>query len=158
MEFNVSLEALNNVSEIEIVYKKKSHCKMSDRPLIRSSFEAFQVFIHYWDENRIGLLEEFKVLFVNKGLRALQILNVSQGGLTGTVADPRIILGAALKIGAYGMFLAHNHPSCNLVPSQADRDITQKIKTAASYLDIRIFDHLIVSDEGFFSFADDGLL
>lgn len=158
MEINVSLEVLNNISEIEVVYKRKPNCKMSERPVIVSSKDAYQIFNHYWNQDRIGLLEEFKVLFVNRAMRALQLFNVSQGGLTGTVADLRIILAAALKLGAYGMFLAHNHPSCNLAPSTADREVTLKLKEAAKYHDIKVLDHLILSAEGYFSFTDDGLL
>jgi DNA repair protein RadC len=83
---------------------------------------------------------------------------VSEGGMTGTVADPRIILKKALENDATALILCHNHPSGNLKPSNADETLTQKIKQAAAFFDIRIMDHIIVSNEGFFSFADEGLL
>ena len=83
---------------------------------------------------------------------------MSKGGITGTVADPRIILKQALDEGATSLVLSHNHPSGNLSPSSADQELTQKIKQAASYFDIKILDHIIVSDEGHYSFADEGLL
>jgi DNA repair protein RadC len=158
MESNLSLEQLNNVSEIDIVYLKKVNCKLSERPLIQSSVDAYAVFFHYWSKDRIDLLEEFKVLFLNRANRVLQIFTVSRGGVTGTVADPRIILAAALKAGAAAIFLAHNHPSGNLRPSQEDELLTKKIKTAAGYHDIRVLDHLIITSESYFSLADDGLL
>lgn len=158
MEINLSLEELNNVSEIEIVYRKKVNCKMSERPLIQSSKDAYRILNHYWNEDRINLIEEFKVLFLNRANRVLQIFTVSLGGVTGTVVDPRIILAAALRIGACTMFLAHNHPSGSLKPSRADEELTKKIKEAAKYHDIKVIDHIILSDETYFSFADDGLL
>jgi DNA repair protein RadC len=83
---------------------------------------------------------------------------ISQGGITGTVADPRIILKKALEEDAVSIILSHNHPSGSLKPSRADEAITAKIKEAASLLDIRVIDHIIVSDEGYYSFADEGLL
>ena len=98
MEKKLSLEELNNVSEIDIVYKKKVNCKVSERPLIKSSSDVYEILLHYWDQDKIDLLEEFKVLFLNRSNRVLQIYNVSSGGITGTVADPRLILLRHLKL------------------------------------------------------------
>ena len=158
MEKKLSLEELNNVSEIDIVYKKKVNCKVSERPLIKSSSDVYEILLHYWDLDKIDLLEEFKVLFLNRSNRVLQIYNVSSGGITGTVADPRLILAAALKVAACSMMLAHNHPSTSLKPSKADEELTSKIKYAAQFHDIKVLDHLIVSSGGYFSFADEGVL
>lgn len=158
MEIKLSLEVLNNVSEIDIVYKKKATCKVSERPLISSSSDAYTVCLHYWNLDKLDLLEEFKVLFLNRANRVLQILPVSQGGITGTVADPRLILAGALKVAACSIILAHNHPSGNLKPSRADEELTSKIKEAARYFDIKVLDHVIITDDGYFSFADEGLL
>lgn len=83
---------------------------------------------------------------------------MSEGGITGTVADPRIILKKALEQDAVSLVLCHNHPSGSLKPSKADEDLTRKIKQAALFFDIKILDHLIVSDAGYYSFADEGLL
>jgi DNA repair protein RadC len=102
--------------------------------------------------------EVFAVLFLNKANKINHFEIISRGGLTGTVADPRIILRIALEQEATSIILCHNHPSGNLRPSKADEELTQKIKTAARYLDILMMDHLIVSEEGYYSFADDGLL
>lgn len=102
--------------------------------------------------------EVFAVLYLNKANKINHFEIISRGGLTGTVADPRIILKIALEQEATSIILCHNHPSGNLRPSKADEELTQKIKTAARYLDILTMDHLIVSEEGYYSFADEGLL
>jgi DNA repair protein RadC len=102
--------------------------------------------------------EVFAVLFLNKANKINHFEIISRGGLTGTVADPRVIFKIALEQEATSLVLCHNHSSGNLRPSKADEELTQKIKTAARYLDIQVMDHLIVSEEGYFSFADGGLL
>ena len=96
MEKKLTLDQLNNVSEIDVVYKRKATVKVSDRPLIQSSYDAYQVFLHYWNDGKIELVEEFKVLFLNRSNRVLQLFSVSSGGITGTVADPRL-LGCCFK-------------------------------------------------------------
>lgn len=102
--------------------------------------------------------EVFAVLFLNTAMKVKGYEIISQGGITGTIADPRIILKKALDTGATSLILCHNHPSGNLRPSRQDEALTQKLKTAASYFDIRVADHIIVSDEGYYSFADEGLI
>ena len=100
--------------------------------------------------------EVFAVLFLNRANKINHFEIISEGGISGTVADPRIILKKALEEDAVSIVLCHNHPSGNLKPSRADEILTTKIKEAAKYFDITILDHLIVSDEGYYSFADDG--
>ncbi|TCZ75030.1 RadC family protein [Flaviaesturariibacter aridisoli] len=102
--------------------------------------------------------EVFAVLYLNRANRVNRFEIVSEGGITGTVADPRIILRRALEEDAVGLILCHNHPSGNLRPSRADEELTVKIREAARFFDIRLLDHLIVSTDGYFSFADEGLL
>ncbi|MBS1755327.1 MAG: DNA repair protein RadC [Ferruginibacter sp.] len=102
--------------------------------------------------------EVFAVLFLNQANKINHFEIVSKGGITGTVADPRIILKKALDNNATSLVLCHNHPSGNLRPSKADEELTKKIAEAARYLDIKVIDHIIVSEEGFYSFADDGLI
>lgn len=102
--------------------------------------------------------EVFAVVFLNRANKIISFQIISTGGLTGTVADPRVILKKAIEAEACSIVLSHNHPSGSLKPSRADEDLTQKIKMAAAYLDIKVVDHIIVSDEGYFSFADEGLL
>ncbi|MEO6000007.1 MAG: DNA repair protein RadC [Chitinophagaceae bacterium] len=102
--------------------------------------------------------EVFAVIFLNRANKINHFEIVSEGGISGTVADPRIILKKALEENAVSLILCHNHPSGNLRPSRADEELTAKIKEAARFLDIRVIDHVIVSDEGYFSFADEGIL
>jgi DNA repair protein RadC len=144
------------ISEVELVYR--SRVKASDRPRIRESKDAFAILMMHWDMNKIELIEEFKVLFLNQANRVLGIYQLSRGGITGTVADPRLIFGAAIKACATSIILSHSHPSGNLKPSRADEELTNKIKQAGCFLDIRTADHIIVATTGYFSFADEGLL
>jgi DNA repair protein RadC len=102
--------------------------------------------------------EVFAVIYLNRANKIQHFEIVSEGGITGTVADPRIILRKALEEDAVSIILCHNHPSGNLKPSRADEQLTTKIKEASRFLDITVLDHIIVSDAGYFSFADEGLL
>jgi len=102
--------------------------------------------------------EVFAVVFLNKANRINNFEIVSTGGITGTVADPRVILKKALEVDATSIVLCHNHPSGSLKPSKADEDLTFKIKEAAKFFDIKVLDHLIVSDAGYYSFADEGMI
>jgi len=102
--------------------------------------------------------EVFAVLFLNRSNKINHFQIISEGGITGTVADPRIILKKALEEDAVSLILCHNHPSGSLKPSKADENLTLKIKEAAKYFDIKVLDHLIVGDDGYYSFADEGIL
>jgi DNA repair protein RadC len=102
--------------------------------------------------------EVFAVLFLNRANKINHFQIISEGGITGTVADPRIILKKALEEDAVSIILCHNHPSGSLKPSGADQELTKKIKEAARFFDIKVLDHLIVSDAGYYSFADEGIL
>ena len=102
--------------------------------------------------------EEFWVLLLNRNNLVIDKMLVSQGGLSGTVIDVRIILKLALDKLACSIILCHNHPSGNLVPSEADKEITKKIKEAGKHMDIPVLDHLIIANDSYFSFADEGLI
>ena len=102
--------------------------------------------------------EEFWVLLLNRNNLAIDKFMVSQGGLTGTVIDVRLILKTALEKLACSIILCHNHPSGNLMPSDADKEITRKIKEAGKHMDIPVLDHLIIANDAYFSFADEGLI
>ena len=102
--------------------------------------------------------EEFWVLLLNRNNLVIDKMLVSQGGLSGTVIDVRIILKMALDKLACSIILCHNHPSGNLIPSEADKDITKKIKEAGKHMDIPVLDHLIIANDSYFSFADEGLI
>lgn len=144
------------VAEVELVYKTK--VKASERPKITSSKDIYNILRQVWDENKIDMLEEFKVIFLNRANRVTGVYDASSGGITGTVADPRLILAAAIKSLSVSIVLSHNHPSGNLKPSRADEELTLKIKEAAGYHDIKVLDHIIITSEAYYSFADEGLI
>ncbi len=152
----IKLELLNQIAEVELIYRSK--VKASDRPKITRSNDAYELFMKYWDENKLEFVEQFKVMLLNKANRVLGICELSTGGISGTVADPKLIFMAALKSNASFIVIAHNHPSGNLKPSRQDEELTGKIKEGGKFLDLPLLDHLIITDEGFFSFADEGLL
>ena len=102
--------------------------------------------------------EVFAVVFLNQANKVNHFEIISEGGITGTVADPRVILKKALEQDAVSIILSHNHPSGSLKPSRADEALTLKIKEAAKYFDIRVIDHIIVSEDGYYSFSDEGIL
>ena len=102
--------------------------------------------------------EIFVALFLNQGNRILHTEILSEGGITGTVVDVRLLIKKALQHNTTSIILCHNHPSGNLKPSKADKDLTSKIADAAKLLDIVVNDHIIVSNEGYFSFCDEGIL
>jgi len=144
------------VAEIQLTYK--SNVKPSLRPKISGSREAFSILKESWDENKIEFVEQFKVMLTNRANKVLGIVEVSTGGITGTVADPKVIFAAAVKAAACGIIVAHNHPSGNLTASQADIDLTKRLRDGGRLLEIQLLDHLIMTSEGYFSFADEGIL
>ena len=126
-----------------------------EKPVVRDSRQvAGYLRVMLQDQNR----EVFAVIFLNQANRVNHFEIVSQGGITGTVADPRLILRKALESHAVNMILCHNHPSGNLKPSKADEELTYKIREAARFFDIKVIDHIIVSNDGYFSFADEGMM
>ena len=102
--------------------------------------------------------EEFWILYLNNSNKVIQKNQLSKGGITGTLVDVRLVLKSALEVGATALILCHNHPSGTLKPSQADKDVTHKLKTAAQSLDIKVLDHLIITENTYFSFADESIL
>lgn len=156
MESVLELTTFGTVAEVELIYKSK--VKASERPQIKKSSDAYQILLQHWDENKIEFIEQFKVILLNRNNKVLGLYETSTGGVVGTVVDAKLIFTAALKANACGIILSHNHPSGNLKPSKADIDLTQKLKAAGKYLDIDILDHIIVTTEGHYSFADEGVL
>lgn len=126
-----------------------------EKPKITSSKDVFHLM-----QPIIGDLEheEFWVLFMNNSNKVLAKTQVSKGGLTATIVDVRLLFKRALELASVGMIVCHNHPSGKLLPSIADKQITQKIKKAGVTLDIKLLDHLIITQKAYFSFADEGLL
>jgi DNA repair protein RadC len=155
MEKKTTKQNWNKVEEIGLVYK--TTIKASERPVIKSSQDVYKLLLDNWDKDTIELFEEGKIILLNQANRVLGLYSLSKGGITGTVMDPKLIFTAALKRGACHIILSHNHPSGNLKPSKADEDLTAKIRAAGKLLDITVLDHVIISSEGYFSLADEGL-
>jgi DNA repair protein RadC len=145
----------SHIAEIELVYK--TNVKVSDRPVIKKSSDSYEIAKLCWNENLIELIEHFKVLLLNCANQVLGIYHLSTGSTTATLVDIRLLFATAIKANAVSIILLHNHPSGNLLPSDADRNMTCKVVEAAKLLDVRVLDHLIITAEGYFSFADEGL-
>ena len=153
------MEAIQpEVAEITVAYINKQ--KASERLLISTSADAHSILLKAFNPDTIEIQEQFIVMYLNRANQVLGTYRCSTGGVTGTVADPRLILATALKVIAVSIILCHNHPSGTLRPSRQDEELTTKIKEGARFMDIKVLDHIIVSPcgERYFSFADEGLL
>ncbi|WP_233603240.1 JAB domain-containing protein [Pedobacter sp. KBW06] len=147
---------LYNVSQIELTYKPK--VKASERPVIKCMEDVYGIFMQCWDKGKIELIEEFKMIVLDKGSAVLGVINISSGGMDSVIVDHRIVVTAAILAKASGVILAHNHPSSRLFPSERDIALTKTIKKAAASLNVAVVDHLIVTESGYYSFANKGLL
>ncbi|WP_298511073.1 JAB domain-containing protein [uncultured Kordia sp.] len=145
-----------NISQITLQYQRK--VKANERPKISSALRAYQLFRANWDDMTINLFEEFKILLLDRNNQCMGIVPIAKGGVSGVTVDPKLIFASALKARACGIILGHNHPSGGLKASSADKAITRKIVQGAHYLDISILDHLIVTDDEYYSMADDNLV
>lgn len=135
--------------------RRRSDATLLKKIVVKSSTEVAAYLIQHLKDLPY---EVFAVVFLNRGNKIIHFEIISKGGITGTVADPRIILKLALNHGATSIILSHNHPSGNLQPSHADIELTKKIKQAAEIMDIKLLDHIIVSEEGYYSFMDEAVL
>ncbi len=143
-----------NITEIEVSYKTLN----TNKPVVKSSQDAYNYLKESWDMNTIELQEVFKILLLNRANQILGVYEVSKGGTAGTLVDAKLIFAVALKSGASSIILSHNHPSGNKRASQADISLTKKLKSAALFLDLEILDHIILTGEGYSSMADEGAL
>lgn len=147
----------SQVNEIKVSYKERIPSPFWQK--ISSSKDAAEMVFEHWDKQTIQVHESFKIILLNNSNKVKGIYLVSKGGITGTLVDLRILFAVVLKSLSVAIILTHNHPSGTLKASEADRNITQKIKKAAELLDIKLLDHLIIVPDGnYFSFADNGLL
>jgi len=144
----------NIISEIELSYKPT--ISKQKRIKITNSQDAFRAILSNWNKNTIELHEEFKVLLLNRANEILGVHTVSKRGITATVVDIRILFAVALKSASTSILLAHNHPSGNLKPSEADKKLYEKVKKVSEYLDIQLLDNMIITKDNFYSFADIG--
>jgi DNA repair protein RadC len=147
-------KAIAVLTALELGKRRKIE-KVIERKKIQSSKDVFEIF-----GSLLGDLpyEEFWILMLNRSNSIIDKIKISQGGISGTVTDVRIILKQALENMSSGVILVHNHPSGNLKPSESDASITQKLKDAGKLMDISVLDHVIISDSGYYSFADAGKL
>ncbi|MGB4400175.1 MAG: JAB domain-containing protein [Daejeonella sp.] len=145
-----------NVAEIQLTYKSK--VKASERPQINQSEDVHRLLLENWNFEIIEFIEEFKIMLLNRANRVLGIVEISKGSMSGTLADPKVIFAAAIKSAASQIILCHNHPSGNLKPSQADINLTRKLKTGGEILDIAVLDHIILSKDGYLSLAEEGII
>ncbi|MCC6834844.1 MAG: DNA repair protein RadC [Cytophagales bacterium] len=147
-------KAITIVAALELGRRRKAQ-DIDEKPKINSSKDAFDLI----QGDLMDLPhEEFWVLLLNRSHQVVKKKRVSEGGVSGTVADPKIIYKLALEALASGVIVAHNHPSGNLKPSQSDIDLTRKLKEAGRFLEVQLLDHLIIANRNYFSFADDGLI
>ena len=145
-------KAITLIAALELG-KRRRLSEVLDRFKISSSLDVFDLMKPLLEDLAV---EQFWTLYLNNSNKVLSKQKISEGGMTGTVVDIRLILKRALELNATAMVLSHNHPSGTLLPSQADVMITEKIKNAAQYMDIKLLDHLIITDQSYFSFADQG--
>tara|TARA_R110002124_G_scaffold287024_1_gene469947 strand:- start:2954 stop:3391 length:438 start_codon:yes stop_codon:yes gene_type:complete len=142
------------ISEISVSYSNRA----TDKIKVHSSKESYEALLKSWNIDTIELQEEFKVLLLNRSNTVLGIYAMSKGGVSGTVVDAKLVFSVALKCNASSIIIAHNHPSENLKPSESDLRLTKKLKKAGEHLEIAVLDHLIITKNDYYSFADNGLM
>lgn len=142
------------LSEIEVSYRPNKMSMIS----LHNSESVFRMVLDCWSLDTIELQEEMKVVLLNRSNQVLGIYELSKGGIAGTMVDIKLLLGVALKCVASNIIMVHNHPSGNLIPSKADISITDKVKLAARQIDMSLLDHLIITKDGYYSFADNNKL
>lgn len=148
---------MEQVSELTISYKPK--VKAADRYTIRYSQDAYKLLMEQaFNDDTLEYKEYFKLILLNKGNKVLGVTTISEGGIDGTVVDVRLIMQTALLAHSSAIILAHNHPAGGLTPSSYDDEVTKKVKEAAKMMDIKLYDHLIVTRQNYYSYADEGKL
>jgi DNA repair protein RadC len=147
---------LSVITEVDLIYRNKQ--KVSERPKIKSSLEAYDILRKTWDENKIELLEQFKIVLLDRNGSCIGLATVASGGMSSCAVDLKIAFATALKARATSIILAHNHPSGNLQQSAADEKLTTQFENAGKILDLPVLDHLIITKDGYTSLADIGLM
>ncbi|MCD2260490.1 RadC family protein [Psychroserpens luteolus] len=147
-------KAISIIAALELARRRRGTVAI-EKKKINSSASVFELM-----QPIVGELphEEFWIIYLNNSNKIIQKQQLSKGGITGTLVDVRLVLKTALEVGAVALLLVHNHPSGSLKPSEADKKLTQKLKNAAQSLDIKVLDHLIITEKAYFSFADETLL
>lgn len=156
------MEALNQVNNLrqveEITLGYNPKVKSSERPRVECSRQVFEVLYGFWDKDTLELAEHFQVMLLSRANRVLGICTISKGGTAGTVVDSKLVFATALKGCAQSIIISHNHPSGNLMPSEQDKRLTRRLVEIGRALDLPVLDHVIVTVDGYYSFADEGEL
>ncbi len=148
---------LSNLGELSVGYKY--HNDFNNRPKITNNIEAFNIINEVFDKFRIGIQEQFVVVYLNQSNSVIGTMNLFSGNINSTAVDIKIIIAAGLKLMATAVLVGHNHPSNSLTPSKQDIELTKKLKSALEYMDMRLLDHIIVSPSGtYLSFIEQGQL
>lgn len=142
----------NQLAEIELIYKNP--VKATNRPKVTCSEDAYKLFRENWDDNKIDFVEQAKLILLNRSGHVLGIVELSTGSVANTIVDPKLVFAAALKANASSIILAHNHPSGSLTASLADKQLTRRMKEAGDFLTLPLQDHLIITRDCYYSFAD----
>lgn len=145
----------DTLPELTLKYR---HNETIQKVQIRSASDSERVLRQMYDADTLEYLEACIVIYLNRANKTIGWMKVSQGGITGTVVDARIIIATALKVGACGIIISHNHPSGNLEPSSADDKLTMRLNDGCNLLDIKLLDHLIITAEGYYSYSEMGKL
>jgi len=148
------MEKIFEVNEVKLTYRTKQ--KASERPQVKDSRTTYELLLKCFDTDTIELRENFKALLLNHGNRVLGVMNVSEGGISCTTVDVRLIMQSVILSTATKIIIAHNHPSGRLQPSAEDSFITSRVKKACELLEIELLDHIIITSESYYSFADEG--
>jgi DNA repair protein RadC len=152
----IDVKSLFTITEVALIYRNK--VKPTDRRQIKTAADAYKILLATWDMNKIELVEEFKIVLLDRRSACLGVSSIASGGVNQCAIDAKLIFATALKALACRMILAHNHPSGSLQPSQADIKLTEQLVMGGKILSIDVLDHLIVTPHGYTSFADEGLM
>ncbi len=152
----LTIEKSANLCEVEIIYKNKT--KFCDMQKITSSKDTVEILRNCFNPEKMQWREEMILLLLNRANKVLGWVKLSEGGTAGTVCDKKVIFQIALNANASSIILSHNHPSGNLKPSAEDIAITKEVQAAGRILDINVLDHVILTEEGYYSFADEGMM
>lgn len=154
---NVTMDIdYSKVTEVELIYRNTM--RPSERLKITRPVNAYKLFHSTWDMDRIEFVEQFKVMLLNRSGRVLGISEISSGGMNCVCVDLRLVFATALKAAASSIICCHNHPSGSLAISSQDMMLTEKLRQAGKLLDIAVDDHIILTGEGYVSFAEEGML
>jgi DNA repair protein RadC len=143
------------IPEITISVKYSKKVAKKDRVQLKSSYDTAEVLRNIFNQDTFGWREEMILLCLNRANEVCGYYKISSGGVAGTICDPKVVFTTALNCTASNIILAHNHPSGNVQPSSADFDITKKIVAGGKLLDIGVLDHIIITEESYYSFADE---